>query len=251
MNACKSPIVKTPRGFTVVRAPRGFTVVEMIISCALSAIILMAIATALSASTSCFKSNQERASLGNRSRLAMNTLVLRMRMTQNSQPHTAAKVIDFQVNKHEFATDGSDMGVQDTAVEINNVQRSLDASPTTADTTAFVYRWVDNDDNGKPVHELRLLAGGAEYVVLDGVTDFRVNFYPTRSDDAKTKGLTTCDAVESATISMTVESTHRSMQTIEMGATAKYSVTLSTSITPLGSSWTGTRTPYTIADLRN
>ena len=199
------------------RAPRrvkrpgrraGLGVVELLISLAIGATVLAAVAFAVDATFRAYSINQEQSDLMQRARLAMYRLVTTIRTTSAHQPITPIALTGFK--------DG--LIVTDTGLVM------LDANDA-----QVAYRF------DAPTGQLRATDGlGREYVLLRGVKKFEVKLEPMRSAaSVRTGG--PYDRLMRATILVTIRTTGNAADVDEKVASQE--VTLSTSVMPRRNIW--------------
>lgn len=190
------------------RSRRGLGVVELLISLAISATVLAAVAYAVDMTFRAYSINHEQSDLMQRSRIALYRITTTIRASGAHQPYNQAPLADFKTG----------LVVTDTGVSMT-------------------------DANDKPVSfkfdpaQNRLLAIdalGTEYILLRGVEKFEIKLEPLRSRESKRVG-GIYDRLMRATILMTVRTTGNSADVDEtVGA---QSVTLSTSVLPRRNIW--------------
>lgn len=236
-------------------APRtrrhGVSLIEVLLALTISATLLAAVAIAVNACFESFRVNQERGIVLNRARSVMLNLVQRMRMTEYLQPRTPGQLTAFQ--NYSLATTA---GVTDNGIQILASDVANDGTSGTRALTDIAY-YHDTADNNK---RLQIIVNGKTWTLLDGVTDFRITFHPKRSSDAFAAG-GGCDVVDYATITMTVVPIKGALTSSEMhhnpvpaddpnaNINPNAAITLTASIVPRKSSWSGRTTPFAIEDM--
>jgi hypothetical protein len=201
---------RTGRARRVLRRGRsaGLGVVELLISLAISATVLAAVAFAVDATFRAYSINQEQSDLMQRARLAMYRLVTTVRTTSAHQPISAVALSGFK--------DG--LIVTDTGLVM------LDANDAQVS-----YKF------DAPTSELRATDGsGREYVLLRGVKKFELKLEPMRSQQSVRTG-GPYDRLMRATILITIRTAGNSADVDEKVASQE--VTLSTSVMPRRNIW--------------
>jgi len=202
--AARRPVpARRPRG------ARGLGVVELLISLAISATVLAAVAYAVDMTFRAYSINHEQSDLMQRARLAMYRITTGIRTTGEHQPVNAVPLSQFK------------------------------GGQVTTDIAI-----VMNDANGKPMGfrfdpaQSRLLAidaTGTEYTLLRGVEKFEIKFEPLQSQEAKRTGGLVYDKLLRATILLTLRTTGNSADVDER--VGSQSLTLSTSVIPRRNVW--------------
>ena len=187
---------------------RGLGIAELLISLAISATVLAAVAYAVDMTFRAYSINQEQSDLMQRARLSMYRLTTSIRTTSAHQPVTTSALTDFKLGL------------------------------TTTDTAITM---LDPDD--RPLSfkfdpaQSRLVAVdsvGTEYVLLRGVEKFEVKFEPMLSQQSKRVG-GVYDRLLRATILITVRTSGNSADVDETVGAQR--VTLSTSVMPRRNVW--------------
>lgn len=191
------------RGFA-----RGLGVIELLISLAISATVLAAVAYAVDMTFRAYAINHEQSDLMQRTRLALYRITTNIRTTGAHQPIGPVALTDFKLG----------LTTVDTGITMTDAnERPL----------AFRYDALDK----------RLLAVdalGSEYTLLRGVERFEIKFEPLRSRESKRLG-GVFDRLLRATILVTVRTTGNSADVDEtVGA---QTITLSTSVMPRRNIW--------------
>ena len=190
------------------RLAKGLGVVELLISLAISATVLAAVAYAVDMTFRAYSINHEQSDLMQRTRVALYRLTTGIRTTGAHQPVSPVALADFK----------SGLVVTDTAITM------LDAN--------------DKEISFKfDAPAGRLIAVDAlkqEYTLLHGVTKFEIKFEPLRSQESKRVG-GVYDRLMRATILITVHTTGNSVDVDE--SVGSQSVTLSTSVMPRRNIW--------------
>jgi hypothetical protein len=186
----------------------GIGVVELLISLAISATVLAAVAYSVDMTFRAYSINSEQSDLMQRARLAMYRLTTTIRTTGAHQPLTAAALTDFKLG---LLT--SDTGI--TMLDANERPVSFKLDPAQAKLLAI-------DSNG------------TEYTLVRGVEKFEIKFEPLRSQESmRTGGV--YDRLLRATILLTIHTTGNNADVDEK--VGGQSVTLSTSVIPRRNIW--------------
>ena len=213
------------------RIARGFSLIELMISLAISAILLVSVASAIFACTHSFRANQEQGLLNNRTRMVMNTLLSRIRMTDQVEPYTAAKVTDFKAHALTVDASSNAVGIEDVGFKVSaDMGDDSAAASFTATDMLFTYRY-DSDKQ-----QLVLVKGTSEFVLLDGVTDFKISLYPGKTQTDKDGNLII--PLDHAVISMSVATSRRSVQAME-ATSSPMTASIAASVYPRRSTWLG------------
>ena len=190
------------------KASRGLGVVELLISLAISASVLAAVAYAVDMTFRAYSINHEQSDLMQRARLSLYRITTTVRSSGGHQPLDPAKVTDFKLG---LTT--TDVGI--TMLDANDKPLSFRYDPAKGQVIA-----TDN--------------AGSEYVLLRGVEKFEIKFEPLRSQESKRVG-GVFDRLMRATILLTIRTTGNSTDVDE--SVAAQSITLSTGVMPRRSVW--------------
>lgn len=228
------------------RRPRALGLIEVLLSLAITATLLTALATAVYACVRSYRVNQEQGILMNRARLVLTNIMNQARMTQYHQPLASdtATMTAFQ------ACNGTGQTVTGHGIQILQIAEYLYSDATTRATTqqapqSYTYAYDST------AQQLTLQIGSSPArVILDGVDRFDVTFTPMRSADQIAAGNTACDAVASISVTLTIHSTSRTFTTPERNAQNPSSVTLSASVVPRRNAYAGSTTSDTILHYR-
>ena len=182
--------------------------VELLISLAISATVLAAVAYAVDMTFRAYSINHEQSDLMQRSRIALSRITTGIRTTGAHQPVNPAALADFKAG----------LIVTDDAITM------LDANDK-----PVVFKFDPGQGRLLAVDPL-----GTEYTLLRGVEKFQIKFEPLMSQESKRIG-GVYDRLMRATILITVRTTGNSPDVDErVGA---QSVTLSTSVMPRRNIW--------------
>lgn len=187
---------------------KGLGVVELLISLAISATVLAAVAYAVDMTFRAYSINHEQSDLMQRARLAMYRLTTSIRTTGAHQPINNVPLADFKLG----------LVTTDTAITM------LDSNDK---PLAFKY-----DPAQKKLLAIDSL--GSQYTLLHGVEKFEIKFEPLRSQESKRVG-GIYDRLLRATILITVRTTGNSADVDE--SVGAQTVTLSTSVMPRRNIW--------------
>jgi Tfp pilus assembly protein PilW len=187
---------------------RGLGLAELLISLAISAMLLTAMAVAIDASFKSYQVNEEQSTLTQRARLALYRMLTNIRTTAEHQPYSSNQIALF----------ASGQTVTDTGLSMfdnNNNQ------------ITYMY--------DAPSQQLRMIEGGATHVMLNGVTSFQVKMMPMKSANAIKTGSLTFDLLERATILVSLQTNSKTSESSE--STGKQTVTISSSVMPRRNVW--------------
>jgi len=187
---------------------RGLGLVELLVSLAISAALLTAVAAATDAAFKSYQVNQEQATLTQRARLSLYRLLTQLRTTKAHQPYTSALVTNF--SKGQIVTD--------TGVSM------FDDSGT---QTTYLF--------DVPSQELRQIRGGVSHVLLSGVKNFQIKMEPMKSANSVKTGSQTYDLLMRATVQVTVATNSKTSKSSE--TTGVQTVTVSSSVMPRRNVW--------------
>ncbi len=187
---------------------RGLAVVELLISLAISGMVLAAVAVAVDACFRAYSVNQEQSDLMQRARLGMHRIITTIRTTDAHQPLSRDSILAWKAG----------LVVTDTGIEM------IDANER-----PITFRF---DPAGGRV--LAVDGAGNEYVMLRGVRRFEIKFEPLRSEEAARTG-GPHDKVLRATVLLTVQTTGNASDIDE--TIAAQAVTLSSSVMPRRNIW--------------
>jgi len=190
------------------RRARGVGLVELLMSLAISASILVAVAYAVDISFRTYSINQEQTTLMQRVRLGMYRILTQIRTTEAHQPISAGSIADFKAGR--ITTDIGIVMIDDAGNE-----------------TSYKY-----DAAAKQVTCMD--PSGEEFVALRGVEAFSVKFEPMRSLNSQRTG-GSYDLLMRATVLMTVKTIGQSSDVDEK--LAEQVVTLSSSVVPRCNFW--------------
>jgi Tfp pilus assembly protein PilW len=205
----RPPARRFKRGGTKGLGAKGLGVAELLISLAISATVLAAVAYAVDMTFRAYSINHEQADLMQRSRVALYRMTTTIRTTGDHQPITALALADFKNGKVT-----TDTGI--TMHDVNDQEVVFKFDPAKSRLVA-----VDGL--------------GTEYTLLRGVEKFEVKFEPLLSQEAKRAGAVVYDRLMRATILLTVRTTGNSADVDEK--VGSQSVTLSTSVMPRRNAW--------------
>lgn len=191
---------------------RGIGVVELLISLAIGASVLAAVAYSVDATFRAYSINQQQSDLMQKSRLALYRLTTTLRTTNAHQPVNDMPKIEFEAGRFTV-----DTGVQ--------MYDSAD--------TQVLYRYVP--ERQEVLVEMTPKGGiKNEYVLLRGVKKFEIKFEPMRSETSiRTGGV--YDQVKRATILLTIE-THGNAADVDESV-ARQEITLSAAVMPRQNVW--------------
>ena len=189
------------------RPSHAVGLVELMITLAICAALLTAVAAAVNASFAAYKVNQENSTLTQRGRLTMNRILATIRVNKEHAPVTAALVTTF----------GTGTIVADSGI------RMYDASGT-----LVKYSW------NATTKDLSMTEGTDTRVLLNGVTNFVIKFEPMKSPTALKTGAG-YDLLKRATVEITLKTDADTSKTSE--TTGKMSLTLSSSTMPRRNVW--------------
>jgi Tfp pilus assembly protein PilW len=190
------------------RARHGLGLAELLISLAISAALLTAVAFAIDAAFQSYKVNQEESSLTERARLALYRMLSNIRTTQAHQPYTPAMVTSFSTG--QIVTDCGIKMYDDT-----NTQ------------TTYLF--------DSPSQQLRVIRAGVSHILLNGVKSFTVKMEPMKSAQSVKTGSQTYDLLMRATILLTLDTNSSTSKSSE--TTGNQTVTLSSSVMPRRNIW--------------
>jgi hypothetical protein len=186
---------------------RGLGIVELLVSLAIVATLMTAVAVAVDASLKAYAINLSESDLMQRSRLTMFRMIATIRDTKLHAPGDATLAARFAQGQ---TVDSPSLAMFD------------------ADDVETEYTY---DASAKTVSIIR---DGTSHVLLEGVTSFHVKMEPMRSaTSVKTGG--GWDLLKRATIYLTVDNANGDTLAGETGRYAK--VTLSDSVMPRRNSW--------------
>ena len=190
------------------RSARGLGVVELLISLAISATVLAAVAYAVDMTFRAYAINHEQSDLMQRTRLALYRITTGIRTTGAHQPMGPVALTDFKLG----------LTTVDTGITM-----------TDANDRPLAFRFDTLDKRLIAIDAL-----GTEYTLLRGVERFEIKFEPLRSQEAKRVG-GVFDKLLRATILVTVRTSGNSADVDErVGA---QTITLSTSVMPRRNIW--------------
>lgn len=189
------------------RCVRGLALVEILMSLSITAMLLVATATAVDASFRAYRINQEQSTLVQRARVAMDRLTTVIRVTKDHAPDTPAAASAF-VGGQVVTDTGLDL------FDNNGVET--------------IYRF-------DPANQ-RILAivGGKTYVLLNGVVLFQLKLEPMRSPTSLSTG-GGYDLLERATITLKIRT--NSLTSAPSETTNTQTVTLTASVMPRRNVW--------------
>lgn len=186
------------------RPRRGVGLVELLVSLAIAASLLTAVAVAVEASNKAYRINQEHSALMQRARLTINRIAAAIRTAREHQPISAAAQADFVGGRT----------TTDTGIELFDPQDREIAFRRDGET---LYMDVD----------------GASHKLAKGVEKFEVTFESMRSTRALRTG-GGHDLLRRATILLTLKPTD---DTALAGEGTGQTVTLSVSVMPRRNAW--------------
>lgn len=196
-----SPVHRRPRR----RA--GLGIVELLVSLAIVAALMTAVAVAVDASFKTYAINQSESDLMQRSRVALYRMVSTIRETKLHAPGDTTLAASFAAGA---TVDSPSLAMFD----VNDVETEY-----TYDATAKT---------------LSVTRDGVSHLMLDGVTSFRVKMEPMRSaTSVRTGG--GWDLLKRATIYLTVNNTNRT--DLAGDPTRSSTVTLTDSVMPRRNAW--------------
>jgi hypothetical protein len=183
-------------------------VIELLISLAISGMVLAAVAYSVDACFRAYSINQEQSDLMQRARTGMHRIITTIRTTDAHQPLSADAVLAF---KDGIAV--TDVGIAMFDADNRGINFKFDAA------------------RGQV---LALDHAGNEYVMLRGVRKFEIKFEPLRSEQsARTGG--PYDKLLRATVLVSLQTTGNSPDIDEK--VAAQTVTLSSSVMPRRNIW--------------
>ena len=187
---------------------RGLGLVELLISLAISAALLTAVAVATDAAFKSYQVNQEQATLTQRARLSLYRMLTQIRTTKAHQPYTAAQVTNF--SKGQIVTDTGISMFDDSSTQ-----------------TTYLFDSASQ--------ELRQIRAGTTHVLLSGVKNFQIKMEPMKSANSVKTGSQTYDLLMRATIQVTVATNSKTSKSSE--TTGTQLVTVSSSVMPRRNVW--------------
>ena len=200
--------MNTPHRHNRRRGSRGVGLVELLLSLAISASILVAVAYAVDMSFRTYSINQEQTGLMQRARITMHRITTQIRVTAAHNPVSAAALTDFKAGK--ICTDTGILLADD-----DGNQTSYKYDPATKTVSCI-------DINGN------------EFVALKGVEAFQIKFEPMKSEQsARTGGV--FDLLMRATVMLTVKSEGQNPDVDDKFASQL--ITLNASVVPRCNVW--------------
>ena len=212
----QSPAGRRPGQRTAPRGSRGrnrgLGVAELLVSLAIGASVLAAVAYAVDATFRAYSINQQQSDLMQKSRLALYRLVTTLRTTNAHLP-----ISDIQKLEFEAGSVTADVGIQ-----MFDFNESL-----------VLYRYVPA--RSELMVEITPKGGiKNEYVLLRGVKKFEIKFEPMRSETSvRTGGV--YDQLKRATILLTIQTAGNAADVDE--SVGAQEVTLSAAVMPRQNIW--------------
>lgn len=220
------------------RNPQGLSLVETMVAMAITSVMMMALFQAVNTSFSSFRANQAQGMLAIRTRATLMRILDHIRATAAQQPVDPVKTAAWQA---------SPVPVDDTGIRLAEVQ---------SDGSVIRYTYLlDSSDPANPQLKLRReVPSGSTYtllsenVLLNGVSDFKIRMWSSKSNGA----LPYYDQLARASISLQVQeqTTSRSDGHHLTGANTKAeTLSFCGSTVPRQNAWTGARLPYSVSKL--
>lgn len=217
---------------------RAMSMVEVLVAVSITVVVMLAVFQALSASFTAFRANQSQAMVTMRARTVMVRLLDHVRATALHQPQDSTLLGTFQNIK---PTD-SQTYVDDVGIKLAETQ---------SDGVSVIYYTYYLDSTNAANKRLMMKREGTTIttstnVLLNGVTAFNVRMWPGMSDP---RNMTTNDILTKAAITLTAQELNKGLATgyrITGSNATPDSVSVSGSVTPRQSAWSGQDLNYTI-----